>query len=350
MRNLWGASLACLGLATLAAAPAYAAGAVLVPIVPYPDSSRTTGFSIDDNNILTGSYIANSDGIEQGFFGTLDGTYSSFNVGNGGTQPRGSNNAGYIMGFSNSQSGDPNSDPAFERYPNGKVQYVRNGADKILGVVQGVNNGKNIFTGSYLNSSDSEPHGYIGVKGNYTADLKVKVKGNTGFAGRGINAHRDVVGWFLDANGAQNGFILSGKKLTVVNYPDASEAITVMEGINDKGQAVGQWTDTGGIVHSFLLDIASSTFTEIDDPAAASFTQAWNVNNNGVVTISSDVAPSLWCATKKGCPKTGADVRAPVRVVAQGLPQFDCERGCSIPVTRVRSVTHVAEPKGLIAQ
>jgi hypothetical protein len=346
MRNLWGASLVCLGLATFAAVPAKADG-VLVPLIPFTDSSKTTAFSIDNNDKLVGSYVANSDGNEHGFQGTLDGNYTSFDVGVGGTEPRGANDAGWIMGFSNSLSGDPNSDPSFQRSPDGKVRFVQKKARHLKGVVQGINNSKNVFTGSYV-YKNGETHGYIGQFGKWVRDIGVKTD-NLGFAGRGINNSRTVAGWYLDANGVQNGLLKSGTTLTVINYPDSTEAYTVLEGINDNGQVVGQWGDTNGIVHSFILDTGSGTYTEIDDPNATQFTQAWNVNNAGVVTVSSDQGPYIWCASQDNCPSTGAPVRSPKRVVSKGFPQFHCETTCTLPVVRVRGA-QPAKPKGLITQ
>src|SRR5690349_20334281 len=86
------------------AAVSSASAAVLVPVPAAPNSTVTTVFAINDENQIAGSYVGANDGIEHGLFGTLDGNYTSFDAGSGGTEARGLANNGDIVGFSNSQS------------------------------------------------------------------------------------------------------------------------------------------------------------------------------------------------------------------------------------------------------
>jgi hypothetical protein len=51
-------------------------------------------------------------------------------------------------------------------------------------------------------------------------------------------------------------------------------------GINDSGQIVGQYRDSGG-VHSFLF--SGGTFTAINDPSATGPTFAYGINNSGQI-------------------------------------------------------------------
>ncbi len=83
-----------------------------------------------------------------------------------------------------------------------------------------------------------------------------------------------------------------------------------MEGINDSGQAVGQWTDAKGNTHSFLFDIATGTFTDIKVPGATNV-QAWAINNGGEVVLDSDAGAFIWCAKKNQCPTGGAVAATP---------------------------------------
>jgi hypothetical protein len=98
--------------------------------------------------------------------------------------------------------------------------------------------------------------------------------------------------------------------MQLVDYPSGAAEGTAMEGINDSGQAVGQWVDSAGNTHSFLLDIASSTFTDILVPGATSVF-AWNINNHGGVAVSSDAGSFVWCKKAAQCPGGGAAVAAP---------------------------------------
>ncbi len=92
-----------LGLSSmLALSTAVQAAPQLVPIVPFPDSVSTSIFGIaDDDNTIVGSYVANSDGLTHGFYGTLDGDYTSFDFGDN-TQGRAiDGKATLLTGFSN---------------------------------------------------------------------------------------------------------------------------------------------------------------------------------------------------------------------------------------------------------
>lgn len=64
-----------------------------------------------------------------------------------------------------------------------------------------------------------------------------------------------------------------------IEYPGASG--TRAEGINDSGQIVGSYTDSGGATHGFLYD-GLQLFTPIDYPNAMS-TVATDINNSGLI-------------------------------------------------------------------
>jgi len=132
---------------------------------------------------------------------------------------------------------------------------------------------------------------------------------NTGIASsytgmRGVNKARTVVGFYVDDNTAlQLGAIVdSGGNETTITYPDANESYTVFEGVNDNGHMSGQWGDTGGIVHSFVYNPKNGKFKAIDDPFAASFTQAWGVNNSNLIAVTSDAGPYIYCPKESTCP------------------------------------------------
>src|SRR5215472_2235878 len=80
------------------AAVSPASAAMLVPVPSVPDSTTTTVFAINNNDVIAGSYIGASDGAEHSFFGPL-GNYTSFDVGSGGSEARGINDKGLIAGF-----------------------------------------------------------------------------------------------------------------------------------------------------------------------------------------------------------------------------------------------------------
>jgi len=91
----------------------------------------------------------------------------------------------------------------------------------------------------------------------------------------GLNDHGDVVGYFVDAQGATHGFIWKGG-FSTIDVPDA--AVTKATGINDSGQISGIYSDAGGIQHGFLL--AHGQFTQLSFPSAVD-TGALGLNNRG---------------------------------------------------------------------
>jgi hypothetical protein len=317
----------CLGVA---AAGAPAGAAVLIPVISVPNSSVTTVFGINDSNTIAGSFIGQDDGIEHAFFGSLDGTYSTFDAGSGGTEARAINNNGYITGFSNSQNGTTADQPIFERRPNGNVKNVTVNGQPLFGRAQGINNAQNKFAGTFWDSGDHEAVAFVGRRDRLLHEVRIPIV-HQASDGEGINSDNVVVGGFFQP--PQQGFVVQGNSILVVFYVSDTDTGTVLEGINDNGQAVGQWVDEDGAVHSFLLDIATATFTDILVPGATNV-RAWNLNSAGAVTVDSDVGPFIWCARKQDCPAGGTEVAAPTHVAPAGFPRYLCGRTCEVPAGR----------------
>jgi probable HAF family extracellular repeat protein len=66
----------------------------------------------------------------------------------------------------------------------------------------------------------------------------------------GINNQDQIVGVYVDADGAEHGFLLSRGTFTTIDVPNS--VTTDAFGINDRGQIVGLFVDTNGAVHGFL--------------------------------------------------------------------------------------------------
>ena len=306
--------IAAVGLTLLAAS---AQAAVLVP-VSVPDASKTRLFGINDANVIAGSYIGKSDHVEHGFFGPFGGAYTSFDGGTGGTQARAVNNNGYITGFSNSQGGGgiTGSQPIFERLPDGTILNVTASGKQLYGRAQGINNTENKFAGTYWSFQQFDAVAFVGRNGEYLHD--VGLPGNQASDGEGINDANVIVGQIFQP--PLHGFIRDGKTVTIIDYPGKHVSGTALEGINDNGQAVGQWFDNRSRPHSFLLDIASQTFSDITVPGAKK-TAAWNINNNGAVALSTDLGAFIWCARKSQCPNSSAAVAVPMHVAKSSTRQ-----------------------------
>jgi len=297
--------LATAGVLALALASS-ASAAVLVPVPSVPDSSVTTVFAINDSNVVAGSYIGASDGIEHSFFGPL-GSYTSFDAGSGGSEARGINNKGVITGFSNSQGGNTATEPAFERKLDGKIVDITMSGEQLYGQAQGIAAFGNKYAGTRWDFGEHEAVAFVGRGGNWKRDPRIPDVHQASTAG-GINSSGVVVGSYFQP--PTHGFMGSGNKLVTVDYPSSDSQGTTLEGINDGGLAVGQWSDSSGNMHSFLYDAATDTFTDIN-VSGASNVYAWSINTAGAVAVSSDTGSYIWCAKKRECPSSGTEIAAP---------------------------------------
>jgi probable HAF family extracellular repeat protein len=111
---------------------------------------------------------------------------------------------------------------------------------------------------------------------------------STRTSARGVNNPGTVVGFFADTNFNPHGFILKGGAATQVDFPGAVG--TFLEGVNDNGLATGYWTDSAGNSHAFTLDTSKGTYTSIVPPGTYANVQAFGVNDQGVVMVTTDAA------------------------------------------------------------
>ena len=98
----------------------------------------------------------------------------------------------------------------------------------------------------------------------------------------GINDDGAVVGVYVDKNGKQHGFLLSGGQFTTVDYPGALS--TTPYGISNTGDIVGYHVDTtglpGGGYRGFLS--RGGTFSDVNHPGHMN-TMPIRITDEGVV-------------------------------------------------------------------
>jgi len=284
---------ACL---VMAASPALAKGGTWVAVVPVQNSTATDAFGINDSNIVTG-YYDDASGNVHGFIGPFDGSdYTSFDDPGDATQPRAINDSSITTGY------DTGTLDEWYRTAKGKLTGITMKGTQLTEVAQGLNK-DGTFTGNYDNTSGVSV-GYLGKKSKWSSDVKLSIS-NTGFAARAIDAAGDVAGWYYDSSSIQHGFLIMGKKAISIDYPDAE--YTVVEGINDNGYLSGQYESSSGVITGFFYDIKTKKFTSLA-ASGATLTQVWGINNNNVIAVTASTGSFAYCMTKKGCPKSGADM------------------------------------------
>jgi len=292
MRNLLLASAA---MSSLLVASSAGAG-TWVAVTPVTNSVTFAAFGITNGDTITGDYTDPS-GVQHGFVGPEDGSnYTSFDDSGGTTQPRGISNEGWIAGF------DSGTTDTWERSPGGTLKAVTKFGTALTGVAQGLNS-TNQFTADYIDPTTGATVPYLGLKYKFQSKVKLSIT-NAGAAVRGIDTAGDVAGWFYDpTTGLQHGFVIVGGTATQVDFPKAT--YTVMEGLNDKGIASGQFQDASGVIHGFYYHVSTGKFKQLDAPGAAA-TQVWGLNNKGVITASIPGAGSyVYCIHTTGCPAAG---------------------------------------------
>jgi probable HAF family extracellular repeat protein len=159
----------------------------------------------------------------------------------------------------------------------------------------GINNA-GVSVGLYIDSAGLE-HGYIlSGKKVTTLDDPNATTGTT--AGSNVNPDGaiSVVGSYTSSKtGESVGFLYKGGKYTDIPGPKGALAATA-SAVNDSGAVVGSFTDSGGVVHGFLLK--GKKYTTLD-PSGTTSTTATGINKSGKVVMfwlsSSGVyESSLW--------------------------------------------------------
>jgi hypothetical protein len=97
----------------------------------------------------------------------------------------------------------------------------------------------------------------------------------------GINSAGAAAGWCTNiTTGLFEGFVYSGGKFTAINFPKSNG--TQAMGINDKGDVVGLYLDSGNVQHGFVKK--GTKYSRIDVSGGTS-TEAWGINNSGQIVV-----------------------------------------------------------------
>jgi hypothetical protein len=145
------------------------------------------------------------------------------------------------------------------------------------------------IVGFYLDANFVQ-HGYLLSGGQYTTidDPNAGTSAGQGTFAAGINASGDIGGAYTDANFVQHGFLLSGGQYTTIDEPDAGTGAgqgTLSVISNASGTIVGAYMDANSVQHGYLL--SGGQFTTIDDPNAGTGpsqgTNAQGISAAGVI-------------------------------------------------------------------
>jgi hypothetical protein len=109
----------------------------------------------------------------------------------------------------------------------------------------------------------------------------------------GINAAGDITGIVVNTSGT-TGFLRKGRHFSAFSFPSGSN--TQPFGINNADQIVGSYQDGSGVMHGFLLSqpLTHAQWTSIDDPNGIGSTVVNGLNNKGdMVGFYTDAANNV---------------------------------------------------------
>ena len=329
---------------------------ILVPIPGYPGATTTIAIAINNNNVIAGEYI-DAQGAQHGFFGTIDGNYTSFDFPNDHVLLGGINDDGYIVGNANVRTTDCTQEGcAYSRAPDGTIKPITKDHAPVDGFAEQITN-RRIFVGQYKNSQGGIT-AYVGSKTKFKSDITLPFDHAT-TRGRGINFRNEIVGYY-DASDLSSSpaFIVRRGVATSIQYPDANAFTTLFEGINDRGTISGGWANSDvSFEQAFTYSQAKNTYTLIDVPGVQ-VALARGINNTDNVVISTDAGSFLYCKRQKSCPTAKGAIQVKVRVVSGARQNWIvCSKGClTSPKTAVvksdesKQGQIVESPPALIAE
>jgi uncharacterized membrane protein len=125
-------------------------------------------------------------------------------------------------------------------------------------------------------------HGFLWDDGDFAT---IDVPGATATVVLGINNRGQMVGSYIDADGAYHGF-LRARHGAITTLPEAPGADPTMGGtqpasVNERGQIVGLGYDSRGGSRGFLFE--RGRFTLLDGPDDATYTRALDINSRGQI-------------------------------------------------------------------
>ena len=292
---------AAISAGAFACALSSADAGTLIPVPQVPGSSATFVTGINDGNIIAGYYTtpATPDDRRHGFFGTLNGQYTTFDYApEGDTVPQAIGNDGRITGWWRKNS-NAVTNVQFIRNGDGTVQRITLNGRRLRGSGKP---GALLSTGEFVGEYEAErkttgyfkrPKGYAGTGTDYISEIVLPFRKVYGTYPAGLNAMGDIAGSFSPCDVCSFvGFLMKHGTVHKIVFPDFSENGTSLAAINDAGVAVGSYNqyangENGPV--AFLYNSATDSFKQL--PGA----HALAINNSGVIALNADGGPYLYC-------------------------------------------------------
>ncbi len=276
----------CLGLLCAVATPAWTQGITFTTFDapgagtgPYEGTLAT---SINTAGTIAGIYGVTGN-VAHGFVRAANGTITTFDAAGAGTGndqgtfPVSINTAGVIAGY---YADANNVYHGFVRSATGTItEFDAPGAGMLvhLGTAATGINASGVITGIYRDPSVTCHHGFVRAASGTITTFDVTgactfgsdfVPGTEPIC---INAAGTIAGGYIDANGANHGFVRAASgTITTFDAPGAGTGAgqgTIAVSINTAGEIAGTYEDASGVGHGFVRAI-NGTITTFDAPGA----------------------------------------------------------------------------------
>jgi hypothetical protein len=198
----------------------------------------------------------------------------------------GLNDTNVLVGYYSTQNKKTGTNNSFGWYFNGKFHEVvyptGSNAKPTQDELEAVNN-HDVAVGSYLNSAGRYRGYTYNIKtGKFALVTKpgAPAGGNApSLTASGINNRGDVVGEYTATGGIVDGFIkLAGGAFRTITVPGATQ--TIAFGVNDNDTVVGAYIE-GTAIHGFIWRLGGKLTVMVDDPNANNVTIINDINNKG---------------------------------------------------------------------
>jgi hypothetical protein len=148
-------------------------------------------------------------------------------------------------------------------------------------------NDHNVAIGFY-NDASGNSHGYTYTIKTGTFSANIDDPSGTSTVTAAINNAGNIAGFFTDSGGTIHGFVDKHGAFTTIDAPHASE--TELLGLDDHGIAVG-FDIVNGVTHGLVYNTRTGAFTTLDDPNASGSTILNGLNDKGeIVGFYTDAA------------------------------------------------------------
>jgi hypothetical protein len=156
-------------------------------------------------------------------------------------------------------------------YSSGKFTAIT--FPKSLGTeATGINDSGEVV-GLYLDSNGAQ-HGFAKTGTKYKS---IDVKGNTSADAYGINNKGVIAVYAINSGGDYASYLYNGKTFKTISDPNAGATGTVVHSPNNKGELCGTYFDSNGYAVGFLLK--GGKYYDVIDPKASNSTRADGLND-----------------------------------------------------------------------